>query len=207
MHLDSLCPSRWRRLPCLNEAQAIDRIRQVIRRQNKALATEEAYVLWLRRYMKALRQMPPLLSSEKKVEKFLTDLAIQRDVSAVTQNQAFNAVLFFYNHVLGQPLGNVNALRAHRPVHERHAPTPAETSALLQTVRNHGGCPVNLITRMLYGCGLRVSEPLNLRIKDIDLERRRLCIRGAKGGSDRVVALPQSLITELTQQIELARLV
>jgi integron integrase len=191
----------------MKEAEAIDRMRQVIRRQHKALATEDAYVLWLRRYMKALRQTSSHLSSEKKLEKFLTDLALERDVSSSTQNQAFNALVFFYKVVLGQPLGDVNALRAHRPVHERHAPTPAETSSLLQTIRNHAGYPTNLIARMLYGCGLRVSEPLNLRIKDIDLERRTLCIRGAKGGNDRVVALPQSLISELTHQIQLARLV
>ena len=83
----------------MNETQAIERMRQVIRRQHKALATEDAYVLWLRRYMRALRHMPPGMSSEKKMEKFLTDLAIERDVSASTQNQAFNAVLYFYTHV------------------------------------------------------------------------------------------------------------
>jgi integrase len=191
----------------MKEAEAIDRMRQVIRRQHKALATEDAYVLWLRRYMKALRQIPPQLSSEKKLENFLTDLALEHDVSASTQNQAFNALVFFYKIVLEQPLGDVNALRAHRPVHERHAPTPSETSALLQTIRNHAGYPTNLIARMLYGCGLRVSEPLNLRIKDIDLERRTLCIRGAKAGHDRVVNLPHSLIPELRQQLQLARTV
>ena len=63
----------------------------------------------------------------------------------------------------------------------------------------------NLIARMLYGCGLRVSEPLNLRIKDVDLERCRLCIRGAKGGNDRVVALPVSLVPEIKQQMEFVR--
>ena len=191
----------------MNAAEASDRMRQVIRRQHKALATEEAYVLWLRRYIKALRQMPPELPSEKKLEKFLTDLARQRDVSASTQNQAFNAILFFYQHVLGQPLANVKALRATRPVHERHAPNVAQTQALLQTVVNQGPYPTNLIARMLYGCGLRVSEPLNLRIKDIDLERRRLCVRGAKGGKDRVVTLPLSLIAELTHQVQFARVV
>jgi len=182
-------------------------MRQVIRRQHKALATEDAYIHWLRRYTQALRPMPPELASEKKLENFLTQLAVVHDVSASTQNQAFNAVLFFYNYVLGQPLGNVSALRAQRPVHERHAPAPAETQALLQTVRNHGGYPTNLIARLLCGCGLRVSEPLNLRIKDIDLQRGRLCIRGTKGGKDRFVVLPMALITELTQQIQLARVV
>jgi len=75
---------------------------------------------------------------------------------------------------------------------------------LLQTIRNEGGYPTNLIARMLYGCGLRVTEPLNLRSKDLDLERRSLCIRGAKGGNDRVVPLPESLVPELTQQMQFA---
>jgi hypothetical protein len=105
----------------MNPSQAICRMREVIRRQHKALSTEDCYLFWLRRYMKALRKMPEGLSSEKKLELFLTDLARYRDVSASTQNQAFNAVLFFYRDVLGQPIGNVDALRAKRPVHERQA--------------------------------------------------------------------------------------
>jgi hypothetical protein len=77
----------------LKTSEAIDRMRQVTRRQHKALATEDAYVRWLRRYLKGLRQRPPQLSSEKRLEKFLTDLAVERDVSASTQNQAFNALV------------------------------------------------------------------------------------------------------------------
>jgi len=191
----------------MNTSQAIWRLREVIRRQHKALSTEDAYVYWLRRYMAALPQMPPDLPGEKKLEHFLTDLARCRDVSASTQNQAFNAVLYFYREVLGQALGNVDALRAKRPVHERYAPTVGETQLLLRTIRNENGHPTNLIARLLYGCGLRVSEPLNLRIKDVDLDRRRLCIRGAKGGHDRMVPLPASLVPELAQQRQYARVV
>jgi len=190
----------------MNATQAIERLRQALRRQHKALSTEDAYVFWLRRYLKALSAMDPGLSSDKKVESFLTRLA-RGGVSASSQNQAFNALLYFYKEILEKPLGRIDALRAKAPVHERHAPTIAETQALLQTVRNEGGYPTNLICRMLYGSGLRVTEPLNLRIKDIDLERHTLCIRGAKGGNDRVVVLPASLVTELRQQIEVARAV
>jgi integron integrase len=189
----------------MNTAQSIERLRRVIRRQHKSLSTEDTYIFWLRRYMAALHKMPGALSSEKKLEQFLNDLACQRDLSASSQNQAFNAIAFFYKEVLRQPLGDVNALRARRPVHARHAPTLAETQLLLQTIRNRGGYPTNLIAKMLYGCGLRVSEPLNLRIKDINLERHTLCIRGAKGGNDRVVALPACLIPELIQQMKCAR--
>lgn len=189
----------------MNTTQAIEQLRQVLRRQHKALATEDCYTFWLRRYIQALGSMPENLSSEKKLEQFLTDLALRGNVAASTQNQAFNAVLFFYREVLGKPFGNVDALRAKRPVHERHAPSVTETRLLLRTIPNLGGYPTNLIARMLYGCGLRVSEPLNLRIKDLNLDRATLCIRGAKGGNDRVVQLPPSLIPEIKQQMHRAR--
>jgi integrase len=191
----------------MNVNQAIERLRQVIRRQHKAISTESSYVHWLRQYMTAIRDMPDSLTSREKVERFLTHLACDRNVSASTQNQAFNAIIFFYTEVLDQPIEKVDALRAKRPAHMRHAPTIGETTALLQAVRNESGYPTNLITRMLYGCGLRVCEPLNLRIKDVNLERLRLCIIGAKGGKDRVVVLPSSLIPELKVQMDFARAV
>jgi integron integrase len=188
----------------MNAVQAILRLRQVLRRQHKALATEENYVFWLRRYMGAIDQMPGTLASNKKLERFLTDLACRHHVSASTQNQALNAILFFYKHVLNQQILDVDALRAKRPVHMRRAPSVEETLSLLQTVGNVGQYPTNLIARMLYGCGLRVSEPLNLRIKDIDLRGCRLCIRGAKGGNDRMVPFPLILVDELTSQMKFA---
>jgi integron integrase len=191
----------------MNLPFAIERLRNVLRRQHKALATESNYVFWLRHYVTALDAMSDSLSSEQKVERFLTGLARQRDLSASSQNQALNAILFFYKEVLGQPLQGIDALRAKRPAHLRHAPTVADTQALLQTVQDVAGYPTNLIARLLYGCGLRVAEPLNLRIKDVDLEQFSFCIRGAKGGKDRMVSLPRSLIPELTRQIEFARAV
>lgn len=187
--------------------EAISRTRAVLRRQHKAIATEQAYLHWLGRYIQALRHVPDTLTSEQKVERFLTDLALKQNVSASTQNQAFNAILFFYKDVLGVELKNVQAFRAMRPSQMRHAPTVAETRALLAAVRDVGGYPVNLIVRLLYGCGLRVSEPLNLRIKDVDLDNGRLYLKGAKGGKDRVVALPCSLADELRSQMDYSRAV
>jgi len=125
-------------------------------------------------------------------------------LSASSQNQALNAILFFYKEVLRQPLQGIDALRAKRPIHLRHAPTVAETRALLQTVRDIAGYPTNLISRLLYGCGLRVAEPLNLRIKDVNLERGSLCVVGAKGGRHRVVPLPASVVPELILQRQVA---
>jgi hypothetical protein len=94
-------------------------MRQVIRRQHKALSTEDCYIFWLRRYMTALRQMPANLTSEKKLEQFLTDLPLRCDVAASTQNQALHSILYFYKFVLEQPLANVDALRATEPYRDQ----------------------------------------------------------------------------------------
>lgn len=189
----------------MKPGEAIDRARAVIRRQHKTIATEQTYLHWLRHYIAALASMPAGLTSEQKLERFLTDLALRKNVSASTQNQAFNAILFFYKDVLACPLKNVDALRAERPAHLRHAPTVAETRALLASVRNESGYPTNLIARMLYGCGLRVSEPLNLRVKDLQLDAGKIFIMGGKGRKDRVVALPCSLAVELRAQLDWSR--
>lgn len=189
----------------MNSQKALELARAVIRRQHKAIATEQSYLGWLKRYIAAIRGMPNSLPSEQKLERFLSELALRQNVSASTQNQAFNAICFFYRDVLAQPLKQVDALRATRPAHLRHAPTVAETRALLAEVRDVAGYPTNLIVRLLYGCGLRVTEPLNLRIKDVQLDEGRLFILGAKGGKDRVISLPCSLAEELRQQMEFAR--
>ena len=191
----------------MNLSIAIERLRDVLRRQHKALTTEATYVYWLRHYVTALNALPGSLSSEQKLERFLTDLARHRDLSANSQNQALNAILFFYKEVLRQPLQNVDALRAKRPARLRHAPTIPEIQALFQTIQDRAGYPTNLIARLIYGCGLRVCEPLNLRIKDLDLDQLTLFLVGAKGGKDRVVALPKVLVPELRQQLKFAQAV
>lgn len=187
----------------MKDKEAIRKLREVCRRQHKSLSTEESYAGWLKRYMSALGQMSAEWSSELKLERFLTELACFSRVSASTQNQAFNAIVFFYKDVLGMPLKNVDALRATRPDHIRHAPTVKDTFALLDRVGNVAGYPTNLIARLLYGCGLRVTEPLNLRIKDIRDDR--LFIMGGKGRKDRVVSLPDSLVLEVRAQMDFAR--
>ena len=148
----------------MNQSQAIDRMRQVIRRQHKSVSSEDCYLFWLRRYIRALRDMAEDLSREKKLERFLTDLAIREDVAATTQNRAFNAVVFFYKDVLEQPLGNVDALRAKRPVRERHAPSVADTQALLQNIRNRCG----YFSLVLNGADGGGRTHTSLRIQDFE---------------------------------------
>lgn len=188
----------------MNIQKAEDKLRGVIRRMHLAYSTEETYVDWMHRFARFISERSPEGTPAEKMERFLTQLARQ-EVSASSQNQAFNALLFFYRNVVGVEVGKVDALRAKRPEYVRTAPEVHEVKALLAGLQDTGGYPTRLIVRMIYGMGLRVSEPLNLRVKDVLLAESRVILRGAKGGKDRVVALPCSLFAELKTQLAFAR--
>ncbi len=190
----------------MNTEAALARLSEVIRRKHFSLSTEQSYCGWLKRYCAYIQKLPTHLPSEQKLERFLTALAKQ-DVAASTQNQALNAVLFFYQEALGMALKEVQALRARRPAQLRRAPGREEVLRLIQAVQGQSDFATSLAVRLLYGCGLRVTEPLNLRIRDLDLESSRLTIHGAKGGKDRVVVIPCSALEDLRGQLESARAV
>ena len=136
----------------------------VIRRKHFTLGTEQCYCGWLRRYCDFIVKLPGHISSEQKLERFLTELA-RKDISASTQNQAFNAINFFYTEVMSAPLENIRAVRARRPVQVRRAPSREETLRLIKAVQAEAGFTIGLGIPLLYGGGLRVAEPLGLRIK------------------------------------------
>ena len=170
-----------------------------------SINTEKSYTHWLVRYGAFLKD-PKLknLAPEQKMEAFLTRLAIS-GVAASTQNQAFNALLFFYRGILKLELSSVDALRAKQPATIRQCPAQEEVSQMLSVVSDLYGYPTRLIVHLLYGCGLRVSEPLNLRIKDLDLKQGRLYIYQAKGNKGRVVLFPRCLAEPLERQLFKAR--
>lgn len=187
----------------MNIETAIEKLRDAMRRRHLAWSTEQSYVAWLRRYCAWLRSCDPSLDSTAKVSAFLTALA-HTDCSASTQNQALQALLMLYREVVGTDLGRVNALRAKRPQHVRYAPTRDEVRAILATIQDQGGYPTRLIVHLLYGCGLRVNEPLDLRIKDVDLENSRLTVHEAKGVKSRVIPIPCAMAEPLRRQIAVA---
>ncbi|MHA3774478.1 integron integrase [Verrucomicrobiota bacterium sgz303538] len=192
----------------MNLESVLERTRHVIRRKHMAWNTEETYCGWINRFARFVCKLPKEISSEEKVEKFLTCMA-RRGCSASTQNQAFNAILFLYKEVLKKPLLNINALRVRKPARVRTAPSRTEVARILshieQQEEKENDYPIKLIVKLLYGCGLRVSEPLNIRLKDVEFENRRLVIRDGKGGKDRVVPLPSSLVPALQEQIKKAQ--
>jgi site-specific recombinase XerD len=183
---------------------AIEKMRDTIRVKHLAIATEQSYVGWLVRFSRFVSERCQVGTPEQKMEAFLTQLAKQ-DVSASTQNGAFCALLFFYREVLKLEIGKVDALRAKKPAMLRFAPEMGEVRQLLSAAQDVGGYPTRLIVKLIYGCGLRVSEPLNLRVKDVLLSESKLVIWGAKGGKDRFVSLPCSLVPELTAQLAFAK--
>ena len=166
-----------------------DQLRGAIRLKHFSVKTEETYVGWYRRFVLWHGKRHPREMGAAEVEAFLTHLAVNRGVAAVSQNQALNALLFLYREVLKLELEGIDAKRAK---HSRRLPvvlTTGEIGNLLKAVKGEHG----LVCKLIYGCGLRVSEALRLRIKDVDFEGGKVEVRSGKGDKDRVIPLPKSL--------------
>ena len=188
--------------------EAIERLRDQCRLQHLQWTTEQAYVGWLSRYTKYLRAHPCANDTPAaKMEAFLTHLARVENVAPSTQNQAFNALLYFYRRALRTEVGNVDALRARKPVRERTAPSVAEVLAVRKKLADSLQLPIRLLFDLMYGSGLRVTEPLSLRLRDVEMERGRLLIRAAKGNKDRFVPIPRVCVEPLRAQMAKAKAV
>jgi integron integrase len=175
--------------------------RERMRTRHLALRTEHTYLHWLRRYLAFHDRRHPRELGAAEVEQFLTHLAVHRKVSAATQNQALQALLFLYRHVLQIELPWLNEIT--RAAHSQRLPVVldrAEVHALLSQLRGASW----LVASLLYGAGLRLTEGLRLRVKDLALERGELIVREGKGGKDRVTMLPGALDTQV--RAHLARL-
>jgi integrase len=190
-----------------SKAEVVAIVRDKVRLRHYALSTEDAYCGWVCRYYTYCRSLRGKMSHEEKAEAFLTHLAVVGQVSAKTQNQAFSALLFLYKDVLNEPLGDIEALRAKRPTHERVAPSREEIKIFRSAVVDSDHTPARLLVDLLYGCGLRVSEPLELRVKDVLWDERQLVIRAAKGAKDRRVPIPSACLKPLRAQVAKARTV
>lgn len=177
-----------------------DQLRAAIARKHYSRKTEEAYVGWYVRFVLFHGKRHPSLMGELEVEQFLNHLA-QKNVSASTQNQALQGLLFFYRCVLGRELGEIDNLRAKKEEHEPVCFTHTEALAVL----DHMSGDYGLVARLLYGTGMRLNEGLSVRIKDVDFGMRRVYARGTKNNKDRTLPLPGTLIEALHLQVEKVR--
>lgn len=180
----------------------LDQVRQAIRLRHYSHKTEEAYVGRIKRFMLFHPKRHPAEMAEKEIGQFLSTLATHSRVSASTQNQALNAVLFLYHEVLGKKLGYVNGVvRAQR---HRRLPvvlTREEVKALLSQLDE----TERLMATLLYGAGLRLMECCRLRVKDIDFARNQIVVRAGKGNKDRYTMLPAAVKASLARHLEETR--
>ncbi len=179
-------------------SDVLAKTRDVLRVRQLALNTERTYLSWLRQFQLYLGARPPGELAFDDMRRFLSHLAVERKVAAATQNQALNAILFLYRHVLDIDTGEaIDAVRAKK---RRRLPVVLSPNEIQSVFAAMAGT-TRLMAMLTYGCGLRMSECLSLRIKDLDLERSMVVVRSGKGDKDRRTVLPESLRAELVDHL------
>ncbi|MBC5786371.1 integron integrase [Ramlibacter sp. USB13] len=179
----------------------LDQVREQARYRHYSVRTEEAYVYWVRFFVRWHGMKHPRDMGASHVQAFLTMLATERGASSSTHSQALSALLFLYREVLGLDLPWLQDLD--RPRYARRLPsvlTHDEIALLLAALEGD----LQLVARLLYGTGMRLLEALRLRVKDVEFERNAIIVREAKGNKDRVVMLPRSLQKDLRTQLAIA---
>ena len=188
--------------PALRQPKLLERLRIHLRTRHYSIRTEQAYIDWARRFIVYHGKRHPQDMGAAEVEAFLSHLAVDRQVSASTQNQAKAALLYLYKQVLGVDLPWLDeVVQAKRPRRLPVVLTPAEVRTLLQHMDGTAG----LVAELLYGTGMRLLEGLRLRVKDVEFARREIVVREGKGGKDRVTVLPENLMAPLQAQLQKAR--
>jgi integron integrase len=187
----------------------LDQVRLQSRLLHYSLRTEDAYVHWVRAFVRFHDLRHPSELAQPEVEAFLTWLAAERQVAPGTHRQALSALLFLYQKVLRQQLPWMAEIG--RPRQERRLPAVFalhEVQAVLDALDGQqqlSGNPHGIVGRLLYGTGMRLLEGLRLRVKDLDFDRRAVVVREGKGRKDRVVMLPAALEQPLREQLAHAR--
>lgn len=182
----------------------LEDMRNKLRREGYAYSTENSYCDWVRRFVKFhgfLNREAMLIDVSVRVEQFLTDLAVVQNVAPSTQNQALNALVYCYSHVLNAPFSDVRASRSRKEPRIPVVLTKEEVGQVLSVMDGTTG----LITKLLYAGGLRITEAVRLRVQDIDFGFKQITIRDGKGQKDRVTPLANSLVALLENQLGLVK--
>lgn len=179
--------------------------RKMLRLKHRALNTERVYLTWLRSFAAFVDNKKPEQITTDDMQHFLSYLAVERRVSASTQNQALNALVFVYRNVMKKELEE-NELDAVKASYKRRLPVVLTRAEINQICSLLPGTNA-LMAKLIYGCGLRLNECLCLRIKDVDVERGMVLVRAGKGDKDRRTVLPEALKQQIQEQIEHAKIV
>ncbi|MCG8075364.1 MAG: integron integrase [Candidatus Thiodiazotropha taylori] len=177
-------------------------VRQRMRLRHYSIRTEKSYIHWIRRFVRFHNRRHPKELGKQEIEAFLTHLAVDRKVSASTQNQAFNALLFLYREVLELKMPQLDSVR--RAKKPKQLPTVLSPDEVRQVLSHLDG-KYWIAANLLYGSGLRLLECLRLRVQDIDFNLAQIMVRGGKGNKDRCTILPASVIDPLQEHLEKLR--
>jgi integrase len=182
----------------------IEQVQDAIRLKHYSYQTEKTYIYWIKRYIFFHNKQHPKDMGAKEIEAFLTDLAVNQKVAASTQNQALHAILFLYKEVLRQELDlKVDAVRAKKTKYLPTVLTKEEVVAIIQQLSDVH----QLLIKLLYGTGLRLSEGLSLRVKDVDFAQHQIIVRDTKGNESRVTMLPESIAEELKIHLQSVKVI
>jgi integron integrase len=186
-------------------SKLLDEVSNLMRRRHYSIHTEKSYCSWIKRYVSfhKMRSREDLKDGERKIEQFLTHLAVERQVAPSTQNQAMNALVFLYKHVLKKSLDQaIDAERAPKRTNIPVVLTREETASVITMMTGIH----QLVAKMLYGCGLRIAECLRLRVLDVDMAMKAVMVRNGKGAKNRVTTFPASLVNPLESHLKRTRL-
>ncbi len=180
-------------MPKQKKKKLLDEVSDVMRVKHYSIHTERSYSEWVKRfilYHKMQEREELFVDGERKIESFLTDLAVNGKVAPSTQNQAMNALIFLYKKVLKLELsGEIDAIRASQKVKIPVVLSREEVATVIGIMNGVS----RIVVQLLYGSGLRISETLRLRVHDIDFEYKQITVRSGKGGKDRVTTFPKSM--------------
>lgn len=175
----------------------LDQVRLFLRQTGKSYATEKTYIYWIRNFIRYCGREHPASKGATEVTAFLSHLATQRDASPSTQRTALNALSFLYNTFLKQPLGELVFDYARRMPRIPTVFSHEEAMRVIEAVHPS----VRLIVKLFYGSGLRLSEAVRLRVKDVEFSMNHIVVREGKGNKDRTTLLPKALVPALKDQI------
>jgi len=176
----------------------LEEAKNLIRLRHYSLSTEKTYLGWIARFKTYLRDREPYLLEANDVKKYLTHLALHDRVSASTQNQAFNALLFLFRHILHVEMDDLTSVaRAKRKMNLPVVLSRDEVKKLFSFLDG----PYLFMAQLMYGCGLRLTECLRLRIKDVDFENDLLMVRSGKGEKDRALMIPEKIKERLVKHV------
>lgn len=172
----------------------LEQVSDALRAKHYSYRTEQTYIDWIKRFILFHNKRHPREMGAEEISAFIIHLATDRQVAASTQNQALSSILFLYRIVLQKEvILPKNIIIDSRP---KRLPTVLTHSEALAVIAQMHGTP-RLMTKILYGSGLRLTECLRLRVKDLDFERHQIIVRGGKGDDDRLTILPDSIVPEL----------